>query len=264
MSDVKRRLNRIFKDGKSFVVACDHGMISGPIKGVADMGWCLDQVIEGGADAVMASYGTAVRFPEKLARVGLVLRIDGTSSVLAPREGRGSAFYGIEEALQLGAEALCVTSFTATEYEEEHLKTLAAVIREGHKWGIPMMAEMMPGGFDAGPELRSLEHMKTTARVACELGADWVKIPYCEGFEEVVDNCYVPVVVLGGANDPDKRSILEMVKRGLDAGCAGATVGRNVWQAEHPARMARAIAALIHDEVSVDRAMEILDNDDNS
>ncbi|QRN86571.1 deoxyribose-phosphate aldolase [Clostridia bacterium] len=260
MSDVRRRMNRIFNNGKSFVVACDHGMISGPIKGVKDMGWCLDQVIAGGADGVMATYGTAVRFPEKLSKVGLVLRIDGTSSILAPSPGAGSAWYSIEDALRVGAEALCVTSFTATEYEEEHLKTLAKVIRKGHEWGIPVMAEMMPGGFEAGPEKRTLHHMKTTARVAAELGADWVKIPYCDDFEEVVDSCYVPVVVLGGVNNPDKLAVLTMIEQGLKSGSSGATVGRNVWQSDNPQAMTRAIHNIIHEGWSAEQAVALLDD----
>lgn len=260
MSDVSRRMNRIFKSGKSFVVACDHGMISGPIKGVKDMGWCLDQVIAGGADGIMATYGTAVRFPEKLSKVGLVLRIDGTSSVLAPKPGAGSAWYSIEDALRVGAEALCVTSFTATEYEEEHLKTLAKIIRKGHEWGIPVMAEMMPGGFEASPEQRTLHHMKTTARVAAELGADWVKIPYCDGFEEVVDSCYVPVVVLGGTNNPDKLAVLKMIENGLKSGSCGATVGRNVWQSNNPEAMTRAIHKVVHEGWSAEQAVALLDD----
>lgn len=260
MSDVSRRMHRIFKNGKSFVVACDHGMISGPIKGVKDMGWCLDQVIAGGADGIMATYGTAVRFPEKLAKVGLVLRIDGTSSVLAPTPGAGSEWYSIEDALRVGAEALCVTSFTATEYEEDHLKALAHIIRKGHEWGLPVMAEMMPGGFDASPEKRTLHHMKTTARVAAELGADWVKIPYCEDFQEVIDSCYVPVVVLGGTNNPDKLPVLRMIEQGMKAGGSGATVGRNVWQADSPEAMTKAIRHIVHEGWTADQAMELLND----
>ncbi len=258
MSDVRRRLNRLFRNGKSLVVACDHGMIGGPIAGIDNMGRCLDQVIAGGADGVMVTYGTAIRFPEKLSQVGLVLRIDGTSSILSPKPGAGSAWYSIEDALRVGAEALCVTSFTATEYEEEHLKTLAAVIRQGHEFGIPVMAEMMPGGFDAGPELRTLAHMKTTARVAAELGADWVKIPYCEDFQEVVDNCYVPVVVLGGATDPDSYNVLKMIEKGMKSGGSGATVGRNIWQSAYPKAMTSAIAHIVHDGWTAEQAKELL------
>ena len=87
---VTRRLNRIFKpDGRALVVACDHGMISGPDQGIENMERTLAQVIAGGVDGVMASYGTATRFAAKLAQVGLVLRMYGAGTVLGPNAGPG-------------------------------------------------------------------------------------------------------------------------------------------------------------------------------
>jgi fructose-bisphosphate aldolase, class I len=256
---VTRRLKRIFgEDGKAFVVACDHGMINGPMEGIMDMEDTLRSVIEGGADGIMATYGTVRRYPEIMAKTGLVLRIDGAASVQCPVEGAGDAFYSVDDALRLGAEALCVTTFTWTKWEEHMLKVLAETIRKGHEWGIPIMAEMMPGGFGAAPEFRSIEAISHAARVAAELGADWVKVPYCDTFEKVVASSYVPVVVLGGANDPDKRKTLEMVKQGMDAGASGATIGRNIWQSRDTKKMTAAVRALVHEGANVDGAMDIL------
>jgi DhnA family fructose-bisphosphate aldolase class Ia len=96
------------------------------------------------------------------------------------------------------------------------------------------------------------------ARVGAELGADWVKTSYAPGFEQVVATCYVPVVVLGGPGNANPRATLEMVRAALDAGAAGATVGRNIWQADDPRRMAAALRAIIHEDASVEHAMEIL------
>lgn len=256
---VTRRLNRIFQlDGRTLIVACDHGMISGPDKGIEVMENTLTQVIEGGVDAVMASYGTATRFAKKLARVGLVLRIDGAGTKLGPMDGPGAQFYTIEDALRLGADALCVTAFPGSPVEEPTLEVLARVIRQAHAWGLPVMAEMVPGGFDSGPEFRTLESVSLAARVAAELGADWVKIPYVDGFEKVVETCYVPVVVLGGPAQDEPRQTLEMVKAAMLAGGVGGTIGRNIWQSPHPAKMAAAIASLIHAEAEVNEALDLL------
>jgi DhnA family fructose-bisphosphate aldolase class Ia len=151
-----------------------------------------------------------------------------------------------------------VTAFPGSPVEEPTLEVLARVIRQAHAWGIPVMAEMVPGGFDSGPEFRTLESIKVSARVAAELGADWVKIPYVEGFEQVIKSCYVPVVVLGGPHQDNPRSTLQLVKAGMLAGGVGATVGRNIWKALHPARMAAAVGAIIHQDVTVDAAMAML------
>ena len=242
-----RRFHHIFQpDHRTLIVACDHGMISGPDQGIERMATTLDKVIAGGADAIMASYGTAVRFAGKLARVGLVLRIDGAASILGPKGGAGAQFYTVEDALRLGADALCVTAFPGSPVEEATLKVLAQVIRQAHAWGVPVMAEMVPGGFDSEPEHRTVETVSISARVAAELGADWVKVPYVDGFERVVETCYVPVVVLGGPAKAEPRATLDMVRAAMDAGAAGAVVGRNVWKAEDPTGMAASLVSIIH------------------
>lgn len=256
----KRRLRQIFRpDNRTLIVACDHGMISGPDRGIERLGETLAQVITGGADAVMASYGTATRFEELLADVGLVLRIDGAGTVLGPRNGPGAQFYTVEDALRLGADALCVTAFPGSPHEEATLEVLARVIRQAHAWGLPVMAEMVPGGFDSGPEFRTLESVSVAARVAAELGADWVKTSYAPGFHRVIETCYVPVVVLGGPVREGPVGTLEMVRAAMDAGAAGATIGRNIWKAPDPTRMAAAVAALIHDDATVDEALARLE-----
>jgi DhnA family fructose-bisphosphate aldolase class Ia len=256
---VTRRLNRIFQaDGRCLIVACDHGMISGPDSGIENMDHTLTQVIAAGVDAVMASYGTSRRFAAKLARVGLVLRIDGAGTVLGQMDGPGGQFYTVEDALRVGADALCVTAFPGSPVEAPTLEVLARVIRQAHAWGLPVMAEMVPGGFAAGPEFRNLESISLAARLAAELGADWVKIPYVAGFEQVVAGCYVPVVVLGGPHRAEPAPTLEMVKAGMLAGGVGATVGRNIWKSSNPAKMAAAIAAIIHQNATVDAAMQLL------
>jgi len=241
------RTNHIFQpDGHALICATEHGMISGPDAGIERMEQTLRQIIAGGVDAVMASYGTATRFAKLLSQVGLILRIDGAGTVLGAMDGPGAQFYTVEDALRLGADALCVTTFPGTIHEEATLETLARVIRQAHVWGLPVMAEMVPGGFDSGPELRTLESIAVSARVAAELGADWVKIPYVEGFETVIETCYVPVLVLGGPHHADPTATLDMVERAMKAGAKGAVVGRNIWKADDTAGMAQALSRIIH------------------
>lgn len=260
---VTRRLNRIFQaNGRTLIVACDHGMISGPDKGLEKMESTLSQVIAGGADAVMVSYGTAIRFAQNLARVGLVLRLDGGGTKLGSMTGPGAQFYTVEDALRLGADAVCVSAFPGSPIEEPTLEVLARVIRQAHSWGVPVMAEIVPGGFDSGAEFRTSETVSIAARVAAELGADWVKIPYVDGFHQVVESCYVPVVVLGGPAKSDLRQTLEMVNAALQAGAVGGVIGRNIWQADNPAQMAAALASLIHHNATVAEALKIVSSDD--
>ncbi len=254
---LSRRLSHIFRrDGRAFIAAFDHGLIDGPIRGMEDPGMTLASIVAGGADAVLTSFGVAARYAAELAPVGLILRLDGGGTKLG-KAGPGSQFHTVEGALRLGADAVVVSAFPGAFNEESTLHTLATVIDEAHAWGMPVLAEMQPGGFDSGPDCCTAEKVALSARVAAELGADWVKVPFAAGFQSVVSACYVPVVVLGGARKKDERAMLEEIHSALQAGGAGVAIGRNIFQADDPRAMAAAVAALVHDDATVDGALAI-------
>ncbi len=258
---VSRRLSHIFRpDGRALIAAFDHGLIDGPIKGLEHPGDTLARIVAGGCDAVLTSFGVASRFARELAPVGLILRLDGGGTKLG-KMGPGAQFHTVEAALRLGADAVVVSAFPGAAHEEATLHTLATVIDEAHAWGMPVMAEMQPGGFDSGPEFCTAENVALSARVAAELGADWVKAPYAPDFGHVVSACYVPVVMLGGAKKNSERTMLENIKNAVEAGGAGVAIGRNIFQADDPQCMTAAVAAILHHDASVDEAMSILNRD---
>jgi DhnA family fructose-bisphosphate aldolase class Ia len=253
-----RRLNRIFRpDGRALIVAFDHGMIDGPAKGMEQPEVTLKQIAAGGADAILTTYGTAARFAKEIAPLGLILRMDGGGTKLGEM-GPGAQFYTIADAIRLGADAVAVSAFPGAPNEEESLATLAKVIGEAHAWSIPVMGEMVPGGFDSPDHMRTAESIAIAARVGAELGADWMKIPYAEGFSRVTTTCFVPTVILGGAKKGSERDMLEKICAALDVGAVGVAIGRNIFQADAPQAMTAAVAALIHQNASIDEAMEIL------
>ena len=120
------------------------------------------------------------------------------------------------------------------------------------------MGEMVPGGFDSPPEMRTAESVAIAARVGAELGADWLKIPYAPDFKRVTETCYAPVVILGGSKKGSERGMLETIRQALDAGAAGVAIGRNIFQAEDPHAMTAAVAGLLHDDLSVEEAARLL------
>jgi class I fructose-bisphosphate aldolase len=255
---VTRRLSRIFRpDGRTLIVAFDHGLTEGPIKGVESPAQALAAIVAGGADAILASYGTALRFSQVLAPVGLILRLDSGGTSLGKMTPAGE-FFTVADALRLGADAVAVSAFPGTPEEELSLRFLAAAITEAHRWGLPVLGEMQPGGFDAGPEYHTAEVVAVAARVAAEMGADWVKIPYTDRFAHVVQTCYVPAVMLGGVRTGDERALLTTIQQAIAAGAAGVAIGRNIFQASSPAGMTAAVAAIIHQDASVDEALRLL------
>ena len=244
-----RRMRRIFRDnGRALIVAMDHGLIDGPCAGLEQPGETIAKVAAGGADAVLTSYGVAKRFAAELAGLGLILRVDGGATSLGNSSGPGSLFFGVEEALRLGADAVAVSAFPGSPVEVESLERLAHVIAAAHAWGLPVMAEMVPGGFDSPPDKRTPHAIALAVRVAAELGADFIKTPYCANFEQVTAGCYVPVVVLGGAKRGNEAAMLADIRAAMNAGGAGVAIGRNIFQAEDPAAMTAAVARVVHGE----------------
>ncbi len=254
-----RRLENLFaKDGRALIVAMDHSLTMGPLKGLEHPSELIRQVIAGGADAILTSYGTARQFAHELAHVGLIVRADGGATSMAKTFGAGALVLGIEQALRVDADAVAVCAFPGAEHEEASLKHLAAMIDAAHQWNVGVMAEMVPGGFAGGAEFRTAESIALGARVGAEMGADLIKCPYAPDFERVTQTCAVPVVILGGAKRGGEEAMLAEIKRALDQGAVGVAIGRNIWQAADPQAMTRAVAAIVHAGADVETALKIL------
>ena len=257
---VSRRLDRIFgTDGRAVIIALDHGLIDGPCAGFERPAETISAIVAGGPDAVLTSYGIAENFAAELGRVGLILRSDGSESNLgSPSAGSVGQFFGATDALRVGADALAVTALPGSAAEADTLDNLARTVGEAHRWGLPVMAEMVPGGFDAPPELRGSGAVAFAARLGAELGADFIKAPYCDDFARVIASTFAPVVILGGSKGSEAAT-LATIRAALDAGAAGVAMGRNVFQSANPTAMTRAVVAVVHANASVEDALAILE-----
>ncbi len=254
-----RRFHHLFKsDGRAFIVAMDHGALDGPMPGLERPAQTIERIIAGGADAILTTYGVARTFAKELAPLGLILRSDGGATGLGSGSGPSSIQFTVESALRLGADALAVCAYPGSAHEENSLLNLARTVETAHAWGMAVLAEMVPGGFDSSPEFRTLKSIRAAARIGAELGADVIKCPYVDGFESVVGGTYVPVVILGGARQGNESDMLLKIKAAVDAGGAGVAVGRNIWQAADTTRMTAAVSAILHGGATIDEAMRLL------
>ena len=96
-------------------------------------------------------------------------------------------------------------------------------------------------------------------KAAAELGADVVKTAWpgdAAAFAKIVDACFVPVIVLGGAAS-DEAGILQMVYDSIQAGGAGIAIGRNVWQQPNPLLMLKKLHAIVHGGATAKEALAI-------
>ena len=238
----QKRLAHLFApDGKSFIVAMDHaGFGDKPMQGLEQPAEMIRCVVDAGADALLLTMGSAIRYADAIGRAGLWLSVDARPPLLERV---------VEMALRIGADGIkCLVYPWSNEMPDSTLN-LAALGADCAAWGMPLMAEVIPGGFSAGPEMRTAEKIAAGARVAMEAGADVIKTFYtgdAESFRTVVQNCPVPMVVLGGERTASDQELLQSIRGALDAGAAGVAIGRNVWQHPHPEQIAAALARLIH------------------
>jgi DhnA family fructose-bisphosphate aldolase class Ia len=255
-----RRFHRLFGvDGRSVVVAIDHGTTDGVFAGLENPQQVLEQVIAGGADVILTGIGTARHFSKELKDAGLLIRCDGATSPLLehPRE----LLISVDDLLSTGADAAAAMYFPGIVNGHNSTIYFPRLATEAHRWNIPVMAEALPYGFEDHPNARAVDAVADTCRMAAENGADFVKTFYTgerESFRKVVNSCYVPVLVLGGPKTNSDREFLTAIRDAMDAGASGVVIGRNVWQAPSPAAMTQALVALVHDDVSVDEALHIL------
>jgi DhnA family fructose-bisphosphate aldolase class Ia len=255
-----RRFHRLFGvDGRSVVIAMDHGTTDGAVAGFENPQKVLEQVIAGGADAILTSIGIARHFSKQLKDVGLLIRCDGATSPFLehPRE----LIISIDDVLTTGADAAAAMYFPGIVNGHNSTVYFPRLATEAHRWNIPVMAEALPYGFEEHPAARAVDAVADTCRMAAENGADIVKTFYTgesERFRKVIHSCYVPVLVLGGPKTHSDREFLASIRGALDAGAAGVVIGRYVWQAPSPTAMTQALVALVHHDVSVDDALQIL------
>ena len=259
MSQIRKY--RIFAaDGRTVIVALDHAAYYGPMAGLERPGAVLKAVVGAGADAVLTTAGVAARFGEYLGRVGVILRADGGSTTRNPEPTDIRQVLSVEKALRLGADALVCMGLIGFPDETASLGVLADLADEGHRWGLPLLAEMLVAGKEG--KAPTIEDVAFAARVGAELGADFIKTLYVgppEAYRAALAVCYVPVVVLGGAKTTDDRMVLEAVAGAIAGGAAGVAVGRNVWQHANPAGMVSALVALVHGGATLDEALHELE-----
>ncbi len=255
---LERILNR--ETGRTVIVPMDHGVTVGPIAGLIDMKSAVNGVATGGANAIVIHKGLVATGHRRGGKdVGLIIHMSGSTS-LSPFPNAKTMVCTVEEAIKLGADAVSIHVNIGNGMEREMLEDFGRVSREARDWGMPLLAMIYPRGEKIKDEYdpQTLAH---AARLGAELGADIIKVSYTgsvETFREVVQGCTAPVVIAGGPKMESDRDILEMVKGAVEAGGAGVSIGRNVFQHRDPSRMVGAISLLVHENSTVDEALGFL------
>jgi fructose-bisphosphate aldolase/2-amino-3,7-dideoxy-D-threo-hept-6-ulosonate synthase len=253
-----RRMKRIMcDDNHTFIVPMDHGVTIGPVKGIENMQAIINQLVKGGTDAILVHKGIAKHIDSLNA--GLIIQLSASSN-LGSTPNTKVQVCTVHEAIRLGADAVSVHVNVGAQDEDKMLQKLGRVAEECETYGIPLLAMMYP----RGPKIQN-EHaadvVAHAARIGAELGADIIKANYTgsvETFKTVVESCPVPVVIAGGPKSKTAKETLQTAHESLQAGSAGLSFGRNVFQHEDPTLMVKALSAIVHKGASTEQALKIL------
>ena len=256
------RLERIMnrETGRTVIVPMDHGVTAGPIRGLEDMRETVTKVVNGGANAILVHKGMVQAGHRRGGRdIGLIVHLSA-GTTLSPDPNTKVLVCTVEEAVKLGADAVSIHVNLGASTDADMMRDFGETSQNCMTWGMPLLAMI----YTRGPKIESefdVKYVKHAARLGAELGADVVKVNYTgspETFREVVAGCPVPVVIAGGEKVETDEELLDMVVGALEAGSAGASIGRNAFQHADPEGIMRAISMMVHEKATVKDAKQFL------
>lgn len=254
---VKNRLARIFnpKSGHTVMLACDHGFIMGPTSGLERVDLTINPLIEY-ADCLMCTRGILRSVIPPTMSKPICLRSDGGTTILT--DLNLNRVYDVEDVVRVNASAMAVMVACGDKASEMiTTQNLVHTVDMGEKLGIPVLGVTAVGKDMA----RDARYFGLATRVCAENGASFVKTYYTEeGFEKVVAQCPVPIVIAGGKKLPEEQA-LELAYKAIQAGAAGVDMGRNVFQSAKPLAMMKAIAGVVHQGLTPQDAFQLYNDE---
>jgi DhnA family fructose-bisphosphate aldolase class Ia len=261
------RLKRVIDpDGVSVICALDHGMTSPTfLEPLADIGARTREAVAGGANVIMMSKGM-IRVAEPAfsptTSLALLLSASGDPGGDRPEIVQIAE---VEEALVLGADAVVLFTALGGDTEPGMIDILANVGRECAALGMPFIAEAeFPTTYATVEELKQqygFEYLRRSVRLCAEHGADIVKTNWPgdpESFAKLVEATNgIPVVLAGGSRLEDQELLWRM-QVAVEAGAIGCSVGRNIFMHTSPEAITRALARVIRERWTSDKAHEAL------
>jgi class I fructose-bisphosphate aldolase len=253
----------IARDDRLLILAYDHGLEHGPtdfdpVPETVDPATVFDVAAHDAVTGLAVGKGVAeAYYPSYEDDVALLAKLNG-SSALWRGEPDSAVNWSVEYAVEVGADAVGFTLYGGSNNEVEMAEEFRDVQEAAREQDLPVAMWAYP----RGQGLRNANDPDTiayAAREALELGADVAKVKYPgsrDAMEWTVRSAGPTKVVMSGGAKTGDRGFLETVRTALDAGGAGLAVGRNVWQREDPEGMLDALGALIHEDASVDEALE--------
>jgi len=249
---MENRLSRIIRpDGRTLMLAVDHGYFMGPTTGLEALGETVAPLLPYG-DSLMLTRGALRQYIPPQIDAPIIMRVSGGTSILNKNLLHEGISVSMEDAIRLNATAVAFSILVGAEFERDTLLAFTQIVDEAERYGIPTLAVTAVGKA----LVRDAKYLSLASRMAAELGARIVKTYYCENFERIINTCPVPVVIAGGKKVPE-HDALTVAYKAIRDGAAGVDMGRNIFQSEDPVAMIRSVRAIVHDNLTDVQAQDM-------
>lgn len=261
----RTRLHRLLYDhgpgnGTMLLLPVDQGMEHGPRDffpnpASANPTYELELAQEANFSGIVLGYGLAKKYMKQFAgKVPLVVKLNGKTEIPPDEEAFSPQTATVEEAVALGADAIGYTIYVGSPSQDRDFIQFMEIREEADRLGMPVIVWSYPRGsaVDSKAGRDSLWAIDYAARVACEMGADIIKMnlpiinpekdklapaPYNtlnvsseEAMAMVVKSAGRSLTLLSGGSKADDEDLFAKAEAGLEAGVTGFIFGRNVWQ----------------------------------
>jgi len=235
MSGIDLRLAKIFNNKKNLVIsALDHVMEYGDQTGIENAGSAIKNCLT--TDALLLPRFMLKRNWDLFARSKNpptpIVRINWSSSFYYPlnyREGNTTIATTVEEAVAAGAEAVICSLFLEEGdqlRETENISIFSEVVRQKEALGIPLIGEAY-----------IVEHKdKTPDQIHAKV----------KRVSRIMENTPVPVFTIGAEKLNTDLDVLKKAKASVDQGARGIIFGRNIFMAEDPIKLVKALNEVIN------------------
>jgi class I fructose-bisphosphate aldolase len=209
----------------------------------------------GGYSGIAIHIGLAQKYARKYAgKVPIVLKLNGKTRIPPADHPFSPLTATVEDAVRIGADAIGYTLYVGSPRQSDDFLQFRQVRADADRYGMPVIVWAYPRGeaVDAKGGKNSLYAIDYAARVACELGADAIKLnvpvddpekrklqpePYAslelnyeEGVRKVIKTANKTPVLFSGGSKISDDDLLHRARVCLEQGASGLLFGRNLWQ----------------------------------
>jgi fructose-bisphosphate aldolase/6-deoxy-5-ketofructose 1-phosphate synthase len=222
--------------------------------------------------ALVTQLGLIAQYGKQYSSIPYIVKLNSKTDIIpvSDQDPLSLQLYTVDDIIhfqhdaQLNICGIGYTIYLGSCYEQEMLHEAAQAILQAHAHGLVAIIWMYPRGAHV-PDEHAIPLIAGATGVAACLGADFVKIHQPESLETSALETIMAAagktkVIVAGGEKKDPVGFLNDISMQLQAGAAGAAVGRNIYQntLANAVAMTQALSALIYDQAPLATAVGLL------